>query len=229
MRLFVVLAVALALALPAIAPAERGSSDAARAQQSATQQTQATKKKQKKKQRKQRKKKRGNAAQRPQSSQGAASSATDDEIEVKGPLTSLSPPTVAGVSCVVPAGASVRGFVVGDIVEMTCDRLNGTWTLRKLEREDDEADEREVKGPIQSLSPFTVAGVTCVVPATISLAGLAAGDVVEMKCRLLAGTWTVTRLELEDDDSSGRGDDDEDEDDEYEDDDNSGRGGGGDD
>lgn len=66
----------------------------------------------------------------------------DDEVEVKGELTSPAPLTVRSstrtVTCVVPAGASVAGFAVGDFVEITCDLKAGTWVLRKLEHEDDD-------------------------------------------------------------------------------------------
>ena len=69
----------------------------------------------------------------------------DDELEVKGTLTSLSPlaVTAAGFTftCTVPAGVSLHGFAVGDFVEMTCDRVHGTWILRELEHEDDEDDD----------------------------------------------------------------------------------------
>ena len=64
----------------------------------------------------------------------------DDEIEIKGTITSLSPLTVASrtrsVTCAVPAGKSLAGFAVGDFVEITCDLIGGTWTLRVLEHED---------------------------------------------------------------------------------------------
>ena len=63
----------------------------------------------------------------------------DDEVEVEGTLTSLSPPTVAGVSCAVPAGVSLAGFEVGDVVELTCDRIGGVLTLREIESEDEAA------------------------------------------------------------------------------------------
>ena len=74
----------------------------------------------------------------------------DDELEVKGTLTSLSPTVqvVSGtrtVSCVAPAGFSLRGFATGDFVEMKCDLVAGTFVLRKLEHEDD--DDNSNPGP----------------------------------------------------------------------------------
>jgi hypothetical protein len=73
---------------------------------------------------------------------GSLAPTDDDELEVKGTLTSLSPLTVTIGSktaiCAVPSGMSLAGFAVGDFVEMTCDLRGGVWTLRKLEHEDDD-------------------------------------------------------------------------------------------
>jgi len=65
------------------------------------------------------------------------------EVEVEGVLTSLSPPTVAGISCAVPAGVPLAGFEVGDVVELTCDRVGGVLTLREIESEDRDDDVAE--------------------------------------------------------------------------------------
>lgn len=62
----------------------------------------------------------------------------DDERELRGRIASLSPLTVAGLTCAVPAGVSLAGFRVGDVVEITCDLLRGVWTLRKIHLEDDD-------------------------------------------------------------------------------------------
>jgi hypothetical protein len=71
-----------------------------------------------------------------------ASDEGDDEIEIKGRLASLAPVTVVSgsrsVSCTAPAGMSLSGLAVGDLVEMTCDLVGGTWVVRKLEQEDDD-------------------------------------------------------------------------------------------
>jgi hypothetical protein len=66
----------------------------------------------------------------------------DDERELRGRITALSPLTVAGLICVVPNGVALTGFRVGDVVEVTCDLIRGTWTLRKIHLEDD----HEVRG-----------------------------------------------------------------------------------
>ena len=104
--------------------------------------------------------------------------------------------------------------------------------IDRANRNDDEPndDEREVRGRITSLSPLTVAGLTCAVPGGVSLTGLQVGDLAEMTCDLIAGQWTLRKIHLEDNDEV-RGDDDrrgrdEDDDDRGG---NSGPGGGGDD
>lgn len=76
--------------------------------------------------------------------------ATDDEREITGTLTSLSPVTVASstrtVSCMAPAGMSLGGVAINDRVEMTCDLVGGTWVVRKLHLEDDEDEDDDRRG-----------------------------------------------------------------------------------
>ena len=75
----------------------------------------------------------------------------DDEVEIKGKLTSLAPLTVTSgarsVTCSVPSAALLAGFAVGDLVEITCDRIGDSWILRKLKHEDladvDDDDDEE--------------------------------------------------------------------------------------
>jgi hypothetical protein len=71
--------------------------------------------------------------------------AGDDEREIEGTLTSLAPVTVASktrsLSCIAPAGMSLAGFAVGDLVEMTCDLVGGAWVVRKLHLEDEDDDD----------------------------------------------------------------------------------------
>lgn len=68
----------------------------------------------------------------------------DDEAEIKGKLTSLAPLTVTSstrsLTCSVPSGGVPTGFAVGDFVEITCDRIGGSWMLRKLKHEDGAVD-----------------------------------------------------------------------------------------
>ncbi len=238
MRLILVMLLVAILAIPAAAVGGQtvSSSSQAAASQGATKASADKKGKKGKKRKHQSRRARQQA--RAGTTQASSSSATDDEVEVKGRIVSLSPLTVGATTCVVPTGFSLAGFAVGDRVEMTCDLIGGQWVLRKIHREDAVRDAArgkvEVKGIVTSLGPLTVSGITCVVPAGMSLAGIAVGDFVEMKCRLKEGQWVATRIEHEDDDDDddhsgpGSGDDDDDDDD-HDDDDNSGPGGGDDD
>ena len=71
-----------------------------------------------------------------------AAEADAGRVEAHGRISSLSPLTVAGVSCTVPASISIARFRVGDRVEMKCDFAAGVLTLRRLESEDADRDER---------------------------------------------------------------------------------------
>lgn len=87
------------------------------------------------------------ASSRPLSTASPSSSASDDdaeddEREITGKLTSLSPVTVTSstqtVSCVLPAGMTLSELALGDLVEMTCDLMEGAWVVREIEVEDDD-------------------------------------------------------------------------------------------
>lgn len=90
------------------------------------------------------------------SSPPAGNEPNDDEVEIKGKLTSLAPLTVMSatrsVTCAVPNAGLLAGFAVGDFVEITCDLVRGSWTLRKLQHEDaadddDGEDDHDHSGP----------------------------------------------------------------------------------
>jgi hypothetical protein len=74
---------------------------------------------------------------------GTRSSSGDaGRLEIRGTLTSLSPPTVmsgsVSATCTLPAGRTLAGFAVGDFVEMRCVLRLGVWMLRDLRPEDDD-------------------------------------------------------------------------------------------
>jgi hypothetical protein len=54
--------------------------------------------------------------------------------------------TVATVTCDVPAGFSMAGFAVGDVVELTCDLVGGRLVARKLQSAEDEDREEADDG-----------------------------------------------------------------------------------
>jgi hypothetical protein len=84
---------------------------------------------------------------RPLATSSTELAGSDDEIEAKGTLASVTPlEVVAGtrtVSCAVPTGVSLADFATGDFVEITCDLQGGAWVLRELEHEDGDEDEQE--------------------------------------------------------------------------------------
>ena len=233
MRALLVAALAAALAVPAVAIADRGPSDnSARAALDVA-----------KKQKRAKAKPRNARRTTPR----LVRSTFDDEREVRGRIVSLAPLRVGSLTCMVHAGLSLAGFRVGDFVEATCHLVRGQWILRRLKHEDDDErgvddDERELKGRIASLAPLTVGSLTCVVPAGVSLARFRVGDFVEITCDRIRGQWVLRKLEHEDrndddNDNSGPGSSrDHDDDGDHsgpgggdDDDDNSGRGGSGDD
>lgn len=225
MRFLLIALLATALAVPAAAVADRGADDRTT---KTLEQTSAKRKKQRLSKAKARAKAQALAKTTSIATARSAGATVvaGAELELRGAITSLSPLTVGTLSCAVPAAVSLTGFAVGDFVELECKLVGTEWTLRKIHHEDDlsggdDADEREVKGAIASLSPLTVGAVACVVPAGVSVAGFAVGDVVELECKLVGGTWTLHKLELEDDHSaaSGRSDDDDHDDDDHDDDD----------
>lgn len=76
----------------------------------------------------------------------------EQEVEVKGQLTSLLPLTVTtkagrAVTCVIPAGVSLTGFTTGMRVQMKCDDVNGTLTLRRLRAEKNDRQNGDHSGP----------------------------------------------------------------------------------
>jgi hypothetical protein len=234
MRAFLLAVLAVALAVPAVAIADRGSDDRPRTSYQAS---------------KSAKQKRASLRKAKRSSPRVIR-ATDDEREVKGRIVSLAPLRVGTLTCVVPSSLSVSAFRVGDFVEVTCDLVRGQWVLRKLKLEDDNEvgdDERELTARIVSILPLTVGSLTCVVPTGVSLAGFRVGDLVEITCDRIRGQWLLRTLEHEDrddedrvgrNDNSGPGNGDDDDDDggnsgpghgDDDRDDNSGPGNGGDD
>lgn len=72
--------------------------------------------------------------------------------------------------------------------------------------------EMEVRGKVTVLSPLTVetgtppVSISCVVPTGVTLT-VKVGDLIELKCDLIGGLWTV-RVAHDEDEHSGPGDDD---------------------
>jgi hypothetical protein len=74
-------------------------------------------------------------------SSGGSRSNDAGRLEIRGNLTSLTPPTVSSgsvsASCALAAGQTLTGFAVGDFVEMRCVLRLGVWMVRDVRHEDD--------------------------------------------------------------------------------------------
>jgi len=122
----------------------------------------------------------------------------------------------------VPDGLQLPPLNPGDEIELvvTVDAA-GAFTLVSVQADDEDEDDDgahedhgrvEVTGSITDLGPPVAvqprhgSSVECAVPAGFNLAGFAVGDRVEMRCALVNGVLTLTRLRHEDDDDEG-GDD----------------------
>lgn len=146
----------------------------------------------------------------------SAQFASEGELEVRGTVTAVTPSVVVKtgtgvvVTCVIPAGTTLSGIALGDLVELECHLIGGQWTLRKAHGEDERDGEHgdddhhgskvKVRGTLTSLDPLTVtpgagAAVTCAIPTGVSPAGFAVGDMVKMKCRRDGDTLTLRKLE----------------------------------
>ncbi|MFQ5708716.1 MAG: DUF5666 domain-containing protein, partial [bacterium] len=160
-----------------------------------------------------------------------------EEVEVKGAIESLGADSlvVSGTTFFVDGNTRIRDedersislsdLKVGDFVEVKAIRqADGRLLATRIEVEDEnreeEGEEVEVKGTIESLGAdsLVVSGTTFFVDGntrirdederSISLSDLKVGDFVEVKAILrVDGTWLATRIDIEDEHKRG-GDDD---------------------
>jgi hypothetical protein len=138
----------------------------------------------------------------------------DGSVDMQGPITALNPTavTAAGAMCVLQAGEDLRGFAVGDLVEIQCEysKTLGHYVLTalvsdnaSLEYGDDgltgwfdlsgvlastRSDGLGIK--VEGHSAF----VNCAMPAGTDLSGFALGDTVEMECNYSDGRWSLMSL-----------------------------------
>ena len=153
----------------------------------------------------------------------------DDEVEVEGAIEDLGDAslTVLGMTFSVTDATVIRGdddqpilfsdLVIGQFVEVHGADVEGTLVATRIEVEDDRNGEEEVelKAALDAVGdasivalgrPFLVLPTTVIVglsDAPITLADLAAGDVVEVDARLDAdGTLVALRIERDDDSAS---------------------------
>lgn len=136
-------------------------------------------------------------------------------VDMEGLITALSPTVVtvqiadqdAPVQCGLPAGVDLRGFAVGDEVEITCEHKGSGFNLTSISSDSaswsrDDMPTFTLDGVLESMRSdgvgVQVAGhpslVNCAMPAGTSLAGFALGDTVEMQCNFHDGKFNLASL-----------------------------------
>ena len=114
------------------------------------------------------------------------------------------------VTCGVPTGMNLLGFVVGDEVRMTCVKNDlGAFVVKKLVSDhasiSPEGSWFVLEGPIAALSRTAISldfdgrpsPVTCAVAPGTDLSAFAVGDQVRMKCKLIGSVFTLKLLDSE--------------------------------
>jgi hypothetical protein len=120
----------------------------------------------------------------------------------------------------VPDGLQLPPLSPGDEIELvvTVD-ATGAFTLVSVQTDGEDGGDGshedhgrvEVTGTITDLGPPIAvqprdgSPVQCAIPDGMDLSGFAVGDHVEMKCALVNGTLTLTKLEHDDEDGGGDG------------------------
>jgi hypothetical protein len=121
----------------------------------------------------------------------------------------------------VPDGLQLPPLTPGDEIELvvTVD-ATGAFTLVSAQADDEDDDDDgahedngrvEVRGTITDLGPPVMVqphdgmAVQCAVPAGFSVSDFVVGDRVEMRCALVNGVLTITRLRHKDDDDGDGG------------------------
>jgi hypothetical protein len=140
-------------------------------------------------------------------------------FRLDGILTTLAPGYVAvqvahhplPVQCSIPAGMDLRGFTVGDAVELKCQDDGAGYYVRGLYSDDAQwpydggTPWFDLEGTLKSIRTdgvgIQVAGhssyVNCAMPAGTDLSGFALGDTVEMRCNFHDGAWRLAKLQSE--------------------------------
>jgi hypothetical protein len=138
----------------------------------------------------------------------------DGSVDMQGSITAINPTavTAAGVMCVLQAGEDLRGFAIGDLVEIQCEYSNtlGHYMLTALMSDnaslgygdDGLTGWFDLNGVLASTRSdglgIKVEGhsafVNCAMPAGTDLSGFALGDTVEMECNYSDGRWNLASL-----------------------------------
>ncbi len=143
---------------------------------------------------------------------------SDGEMEVRGKVKTSTPTSITittgsgvDVPCTIPTGVTLN-VQVGDLIELKCDLIGSTWTVRVAHGEQGQGSQGEggqgdskveMRGTITSIdaSQVTVTPtggqpVTCAIPAGVKLAGtFNQNDVVKIECVKLGATLTLKSIE----------------------------------
>jgi hypothetical protein len=138
----------------------------------------------------------------------------DGSVDEQGSITELNATavTAGGVTCVLQAGEDLRGFAVGDLVEIQCEysATLGHSVLIALSSDNAALEYGDggvtgwfdLSGVLASTRSDGVgikvdghsALVNCAMPTGTDLSGFALGDTVEMECNYGDGRWKLTSL-----------------------------------
>ncbi|TML44690.1 MAG: hypothetical protein E6G19_07860 [Actinobacteria bacterium] len=149
----------------------------------------------------------------------------EGSVDVEGSITTINPTVVTvavtpppgvtsvkSVMCVLQAGEDLRGFAVGDAVELQCDysKTLGHYVLTSLTSDNASLDDGydgltgwfDLTGVLASIRSdgvgIKVVGhtsfVNCAMPAGTDLSGFALGDAVEIECSYGDGRWKLASL-----------------------------------
>jgi hypothetical protein len=111
------------------------------------------------------------------------------------------------VTCAVPAGMNLLGFVEGDVVKMSCVKTGGVFQVRTLVSDHasitPDGSWFVVEGTIASLGADAIGldvdgrtdPVSCKVAQGADLSAFTVGDDVRMKCRLVEGGFVLKLLD----------------------------------
>jgi hypothetical protein len=151
----------------------------------------------------------------------------DNTLELEGIFLDVSGSTLrlavehrGEVFVAIPAGFRLPELRPGDEIELLVSvDAAGAFTLISVQVDDEDDDDQgigedngsvEVHGVITDLPGATItvqsrdaSPVTCAVPRGVNLVGFRVGDRVEMRCALVHGVLTLTRLRTDDDDDGG--------------------------
>ena len=112
------------------------------------------------------------------------------------------------VSCSVAPGMDLRGFAVGDSVELDCDNAGSGFVVSSISSphaswSEDEMPEFTLDGILRSIGTDSVGVeverhpqlVRCTMPLGTNLSGFAIGDTVELHCHFHDGKWNLATLD----------------------------------